>query len=157
MITTSSPFNKLQAHPERTSSAHSVDAPQPLVDRLVLERLQEELADDGEVYTRVFIAHFIACLPERIGRLRLALTTGDWEGSFDAVLSLRTSSQMVGAGQLASLAMKLEAELRDATLADTATALPQQAATYLGPITRCGSKTILKLTSRYPAASRTRL
>jgi len=128
------------------------DAARPLVDRLVLERLKEELEDDGEGYTKVFVANFIACLPRRIERLRLALTTGDWEGSFDAVLSLKTSSQMVGAEQLAFLALKLEAELRsDATLEDVIIALPQQAATFLGPINQCSKRTVYSLKSRRSA------
>ncbi|MFJ5959072.1 Hpt domain-containing protein [Pseudarthrobacter oxydans] len=119
----------------------AADSP-PLVDRSVLDRLGRELDDDGEGYTRIFVANFIACLPGRIERLRLALTTGDLEAAVDAVLSLKTSSQMVGAERLAALAMDLETEVRgEASRADMIT-LPNLAASFLRPIDRCGSHTV---------------
>ncbi|WP_343224946.1 Hpt domain-containing protein [Paenarthrobacter aurescens] len=152
------PSHDLPASQEWPAMTHPADVQLPLVDQLVLERLREELADDGNGYTSVFVANFIACLPRRIERLRVALTTGDWEGSFDAVLSLKTSSQMVGAEQLAFLALKLEAELRsEATLENVMIALPQQAATYLAPINECSKKTLCSLkaqcSTRGPAGS----
>ncbi|CCQ45033.1 putative uncharacterized protein [Pseudarthrobacter siccitolerans] len=148
MTPITSPFRGSKTPPEKTGITRPADAVPPLVDRLVLERLEEELDDGGEGYTSVFVTNFIACLPRRIERLRLTLTTGDWEGSFDAVLSLKTSSQMVGAEQLALLAMTLEAELRsDATLANLNIALPQQAATFLEAINQCSSRTVHSLTS----------
>lgn len=143
------PSNTQTAPSEKTVTGYPASAQIPLVDQLVLERLKEELDENGEGYTGVFVANFIACLPRRIERLRLALTTGDWDGSFDAVLSLKTSSQLVGAEQLAFLATKLETEIRsDDTLADVKNALPQQAATFLGPISHCSKKTVYSLTSR---------
>ena len=63
------------------------------------------------VNSKVFVGNFIECLPQRLSKLRLALTTGDLEGSVDAVLSLKTSSQMVGAERLAGLATNLESEI----------------------------------------------
>lgn len=123
----------------------SEDAPRPLVDQSVLDRLREELEDD-EGYCRVFVGNFIECLPQRIGRLRLALTTGDLEGSVDAVLSLKTSSQMVGAERLASLAMDLEGEIRtEVPEADVAVVLPRLAAAFLRPINQCSRQTMHRL------------
>ncbi len=123
----------------------SDDAPRPLVDQSVLDRLREELAED-EGYCRVFVDNFIECLPERIDRLRLALTTGDLEGSADAVLSLKTSSQMVGAERLAGLAMDLEGAIRtDAGTSDAAVVLPRLAATFLRPINLCSDLTTHRL------------
>ncbi|GKV72808.1 hypothetical protein NCCP2145_21890 [Pseudarthrobacter sp. NCCP-2145] len=113
-----------------------------LVDRSVLDRLGKELDDDGEGYTRIFVANFITCLPGRIERLRLALTTGDLEAAVDAVLSLKTSSQMVGAERLAVLVMDLEAEMRGEASRSYLMALPKLAAAFLGPIALCGSKTV---------------
>ena len=133
----------------------SDDAPRPLVDQSVLDRLRDELEEE-EGYSRVFVGNFIEFLPQRLGRLRLALTTGDLEGSMDAVLSLKTSSQMVGAERLAGLALDLENEIRaEARHADMAVALPRLAATYLRQITQCSSQTMHLLQSQCcPGAKR---
>ncbi|TLM81495.1 Hpt domain-containing protein [Pseudarthrobacter sp. NamE2] len=133
----------------------SDDAPRPLVDQSVLDRLRQELEED-EGYCKVFVGNFIECLPQRIGRLRLALTTGDLEDSVDAVLSLKTSSQMVGAERLAGLALDLEKEIRtEARQADVAVVLPKLAATYLRPINQCSRQTMHRLQAQCsPGASR---
>jgi HPt (histidine-containing phosphotransfer) domain-containing protein len=133
----------------------SDDAGRPLVDHSVLDRLREELEDDGG-YCRVFVGNYIDYLPHRIGRLQLALTTGDLDGSVDAVLSLKTSSQMVGAERLASLAIALEGEIRtEAYDADVAIVLPRLAASFLRPINQCGRQTMHRLqTQCSPGASR---
>lgn len=133
----------------------SDDAPRPLVDQSVLDRLREELEED-EGYCKVFVGNFIECLPQRIGRLRLALTTGDLEGSVDAVLSLKTSSQMVGAERLASLATDLEGEIRtEVPEADVAVVLPRLAAAFLRPINQCSRQTMHRLQAQCaPGASR---
>ncbi|MFC9773311.1 MULTISPECIES: Hpt domain-containing protein [unclassified Pseudarthrobacter] len=154
MTPMTSPSQTFRTSPGRTLPDPTAQAERPVVDHLVLERLREELEDDRG-YTGIFVADFVRCLPGRIERLRHALTTGDWEGSFDAALSLKTSSQMVGAEQLASLATDLEAELRsDATAANLPVALPQLAAAFLAPILHCSTRTMDSLTSRYPSPSR---
>lgn len=125
--------------------APSDDAGYPLVDQSVLDRLRAEL-DEDEGYCRVFVGNFIDCLPLRIGKLRLALTTGDLEGAMDAVLSLKTSSQMVGAERLASLAMELERSIREESpRTEPSVALPHLAATYLRPISQCSRQTLHRL------------
>ncbi|MDQ0827062.1 HPt (histidine-containing phosphotransfer) domain-containing protein [Arthrobacter sp. B2I5] len=133
----------------------SDDAPKPLVDQSVLDRLREELEEE-EGYTLVFVGNFIEFLPQRLGKLRLALTTGDLDGSMDAVLSLKTSSQMVGAERLAGLALELENEIRaHARHADMSVALPRLAATYLRPITQCSRQTTHRLQAQCcPGAKR---
>jgi HPt (histidine-containing phosphotransfer) domain-containing protein len=94
----------------------------------------------------VFVQTFIALLPHRTERLRLTLTTGDLAGAMDAVLSLKTSSQMVGAERLASLALDLERSLRHDTLhAEPSRVLPRLAASHLGEIINCGQQTIYLL------------
>ncbi|QHK20091.1 Hpt domain-containing protein [Pseudarthrobacter psychrotolerans] len=113
----------------------------PLLDQAVLERLRTELEDDDAVW-KVFVENFIAHLPQRTERLRLTLTTGDLVGALDAVLSLKTSSQMVGAERLASLAWDLEQSLRtDARNSEPDRVLPRLAAAHLRIITRCGRQT----------------
>lgn len=139
----------------RAVAARPADAAR-LVDRSVLDRLGKELDDGGEGYTKTFVANFITCLPGRIERLRLALTTGDLEAAADAVLSLRTSGQMVGAERLALLVMDLEAEMRGGASRSDTMALPKLAAAFLGPIALCGSQTvhILDQWSRAGSANR---
>ena len=113
----------------------------PLLDSSVLSRLREELDDDEGVW-KVFEQNFIAALPQRIEKLRMALTTGDLTGALDAVLSLKTSSQMVGAERLAGLAFDLELSLRDETRDnEPGTVLPRLATEHLRPITKCSRQT----------------
>ncbi len=138
-------FPEWKTTAERTIMTRSDDAGWPLMDQTVLDRLREDL-DEDEGYCRVFIGNFINYLPHRIGRLGLALTSGDVDGSVDAVLSLKTSSQMVGAERLAGLARALEGEIRaDGLDADSAVVLPRLAKTFLQPISRCGRQTVDKL------------
>ena len=113
----------------------------PLLDPAVLDRLREGLDDDGGVW-KVFIHNFITLLPTRLQKLRLALTTGDLSGALDAVLSLKTSSQMVGAERLAELTAGLERSIRlDTRHAEPERLLPRLAADHLPRITRCSRQT----------------
>jgi HPt (histidine-containing phosphotransfer) domain-containing protein len=115
------------------------DNAMPLLDRAVLERLRDEV--DDENICKTFVRNFIALLPDRAAHVRLSLTTGDLSGALDAVLSLKTSSQMVGAERLAELAADLERSLRaDAPHAEP-TGLLQLAAANLARITLCGRQT----------------
>ena len=139
------PFPEREAPAERTVMTQSDDAGRPLVDQSVLDRLREEL-DEDEGYCTVFVGNFIDYLPRRIGRLRLALTTGDLDGAVDAILSLKTSSQMVGAERLAGLALDLESAIRsDSAHGDVAVELPRLAAAYLKPINQCSRQTLHRL------------
>jgi HPt (histidine-containing phosphotransfer) domain-containing protein len=125
--------------------APSDDAGRPLVDPSVLDRLRDELAEDAG-YCNVFVGNFIDYLPIRIGRLRVALTTGDLPGAVDAVLSLKTSSQMVGAERLAGLAIELERSIReDSPHNEPSVSLPQLAVDYLRPINLCCRQTLHRL------------
>ncbi|MEW1808426.1 Hpt domain-containing protein [Pseudarthrobacter sp. NPDC080039] len=112
----------------------------PLLDPAVLEKLREELEDDDGLW-KVFVSNFVAFLPNRIERLRVALTTGDLAGSLDAALSLKTSSQMVGAEGLAGRALDLEQAIRTDPEADPNHLLPWLAATHLKAIQRCSRQT----------------
>ncbi|MDQ0675959.1 HPt (histidine-containing phosphotransfer) domain-containing protein [Pseudarthrobacter siccitolerans] len=128
-------------------------AGRPLVDESVLDRLRGELGE-AEGYCRAFVGNFIDCLPHRIARLRRTLTIGDLDGSVDAVLSLKTSSQMVGAEQLAGLAMALEDEIRsEAYAADVTVVLPRLAASFLPPINECSRQTMHRLQAQCSAGA----
>jgi HPt (histidine-containing phosphotransfer) domain-containing protein len=112
----------------------------PLLDKAVLERLRSDLDDDEGVW-QVFIQDFIANLPHRIQKVRLTFTTGDTSGALDAILSLKTSSQMVGAERLAGLALDLERALRAVRDVNAGTALPRLAAEHLRAIKQCADQT----------------
>lgn len=134
---------------EKAAFTRPLDATKPLVDLAVLDQLSKELDDNHEGYTRIFVANFIDCLPHRVERLRLALTTGDWEAAVDAAMSLKTSSQMVGAERLAALVLDLETEVRgEAARFQAAVALPRLAAAFLRPIKGCGYQTASSLKSK---------
>lgn len=149
------PLPERRSLAERSIMTQPDDSGRPLVDQSVLDRLLEEL-DEDEGYFTVFVGKFIELLPLRIGKLRLALTTGDLDGAIDAILSLKTSSQMVGAERLAALAMELEGAIRnDSREGDPAVALPRLAATFLKPIDHCSSQTLHRLEAqRSSGASR---
>ncbi|YCQ22516.1 Hpt domain-containing protein [Arthrobacter sp. Z1-9] len=128
---------------------------QPLINRAVLERLREDL-DEYEVW-RVFVQNFINALPLRIEKLRAALTTGDAVGARDAVLSLKTASQMVGAERLAALTLDLEAAQREGIrIADPSRALPRLAVDYLYRIKQRAGQTSDALQAHLDAATRPR-
>lgn len=80
-----------------------------LVDHAVLEQLRREL-DDDEGWLQ-FLSNYLAHLPRRIEKLRAGLETADYDLSMDAVLSLKISSQMVGAERLAELAVQLQGHI----------------------------------------------
>jgi HPt (histidine-containing phosphotransfer) domain-containing protein len=124
-----------------------------LLDESVLDRLRGELGED-KGYCTAFVENFIDCLPHRIGRLRRALTIGDLDGSVDAVLSLKTSSQMVGAERLAGLASALEGEIRsEAYAADVTVVLPRLAASFLPLIDQCSRQTLHRLQAQFSAGA----
>jgi HPt (histidine-containing phosphotransfer) domain-containing protein len=128
----------------------------PLLDHEVLDRLREDLRE-YDVW-RVFVQNFIAALPLRIEKLRAALTTGDAAGARDAVLSLKTASQMVGAERLAALAMDLEAAQREAArIADPSVSLPGLAVSHLTRIRQRAEQTSDALQAHLATASPPRM
>jgi histidine phosphotransfer protein HptB len=69
----------------------------------------------------------------------------------DAVLSIRSSSQVIGAEGLASLASHLEQALREALgHNDPDTALPQLATTHLQRTNECAEQTGQQLQKHLP-------
>ena len=82
-----------------------------LVDPTVLAGLQAELGGDRSIVTR-FVRNYIDLLPWRVDRLHHALNNLDMEDAMDAVLSLKTSSHMVGAICMSRLATELEISIR---------------------------------------------
>ena len=113
----------------------------PLLDTSVLQRLRGEV-DDEEGIWKVFVQNYINELPLRVERLRLALTTGDIEGAEDAVLSLQTSSEMIGAVRLAALTLEVQESIYHTEPENTGTVFPRLAAAQLRGIYRCAQQTM---------------
>ncbi len=82
-----------------------------LVDPTVLTELQAELGGDQAIIS-TFIRNYAELLPWRVERLHHALEKLDIEDAMDAVLSLKTSSHMVGAICMSRLATELEISIR---------------------------------------------
>ncbi|SDT24317.1 hypothetical protein SAMN04489743_2137 [Pseudarthrobacter equi] len=112
----------------------------PLLESTVLDRLRDGDDNDSDIW-RLFIRNYIGLLPRRIERVRLCLTSADFEGAMDSVLSLRSSSEMVGAERLAALTGHLQAALRTASEHDVTTALPGMARAHLDDLSRCAIQT----------------
>lgn len=120
----------------------------PVVDARVLRRLRVELGSDG-AYSTIFVDNFLRELPSRLSRLRRALSNADRHAAMDAVLSLKTSSRMVGAVCLGRLSHELEDALKVIPEEELTTSMPslcghdqlmerlencgELTATYLGP------------------------
>jgi HPt (histidine-containing phosphotransfer) domain-containing protein len=74
---------------------------------------RQDLAEDaGEAVARAFVEEYLLMLLARVAKIFRAFTHGDLEESLDALVSLRTSSEMAGAPRLASYCWGLEAELK---------------------------------------------
>ncbi len=73
-----------------------------------------QLVDDprDRPFVHELASTFRRMLPARVGRVVSAVVASDVEEAMDAVLSLRVSSTMTGATELAELATFLEADLR---------------------------------------------
>jgi HPt (histidine-containing phosphotransfer) domain-containing protein len=82
-----------------------------LVDPTVLTELQAELGGDQAIIS-TFVRNYVDLLPWRVDRLHHALEKFDIEDAMDAVLSLKTSSHMVGAICMSRLATELEISIR---------------------------------------------
>lgn len=113
----------------------------PLLDASMLARLHAETEDDDGIW-RLFVRNFIEQLPSKIDGLRSTLTSGDVQSALTAILSLRTSAQMVGALLLAGIVLELEEAVRRAAAGpDPASVLPGLAAQHLRRIMHSGQRT----------------
>lgn len=113
----------------------------PVLDASILKNLLLEL-DNDEGLWKIFVRNYVHLLPARIEKVRMNLTTGDLPGTTDGVLSLKTSSQMVGAVRLANLAELLQRDLPlDSGIADPALVLPRLAAAHYQSIKACSLHT----------------
>ena len=131
---------------------HSADAPAsgaglsvppaaaaPLVDPGALQDLGEQL--DSPAVAKGFARDYAQMWEQRYESLATALDRRDQAAALDAVLSLKTSSSMVGGLRLAGLAARLEELIRSDRLAE--------AAAGMGEVAAHGSETMDELQVSY--------
>jgi HPt (histidine-containing phosphotransfer) domain-containing protein len=83
--------------------------PLPALDRRPLKRLARQMK--GKEAAENFAATYTKMLPQRVDRISRALNTGNKDVAMDAVLSLKTSSSMVGALRMEQHCLSLERAL----------------------------------------------
>ena len=98
-----------------SSAPEAPPAAPPLVDPTALQDLGAQL--DSPAVAKGFARDYTRMWDQRYRTLASALERGDLAGSMDAVLSLKTSSAMVGGLRLAQLAGQLENALRAGDMA----------------------------------------
>jgi HPt (histidine-containing phosphotransfer) domain-containing protein len=94
----------------------------PLVSWTVHSTLRDDIADPAG-YTS-FIRTYADMWPGRYSRLAHAVHVRDWDQAMDAALSLRSSSEMLGAVNLARLALAVEQAIRSRQLHAAGMLLP---------------------------------
>lgn len=111
----------------------------PLVDPAALQDLGTQL--DSPSAAKGFARDYAKMWDRRYSCLASALGRRDQAGSLEAVLSLRTSSEMVGGVQLAGLAAELEAAIRAGDM--------DRARSLLAEVAESGSDTVGELRKNY--------
>lgn len=79
-------------------------------DDAAVVRLSGDAGDPA--FASVFVDKFRGLLPLRVHRIVSTLRAGDQDDALDAVLSLKVSSCLIGAGELCLLGRTIEAHLR---------------------------------------------
>lgn len=95
----------------------------PLVDRQTLDRLQDHL--DHPTAVRSFVLDFVQAWDERYLRLSTDIEQRNSVSALDAILSIKTTSTMVGAVRLAQLASGIEDLIRVDEFSAAAELLPR--------------------------------
>jgi hypothetical protein len=110
----------------------------PVLDDSVLQDLKDEV---GEVVAQEFIEDYLLSLFGKAIRILQSVDRGDPVDKLDAVLSLRTSSEMAGAARLAAYCRELEAAVKTGKSPDAAavkTKLPAQIRNVIREASRRG-------------------
>jgi hypothetical protein len=95
----------------------------PLVDPAPLQRLRHDLGGDVTVQNR-FVTDFLSLWNFRELRLSTALASADFEDADVVLLSIRSSSRMLGAVRLENAAGRLHASLESLDLTGCRHQLP---------------------------------
>lgn len=95
----------------------------PLVDPAPLQRLRHDLGGDVTVQNR-FVTDFLSLWNSRERRLGTALASADLEDAGVVLLSIRSSSRMLGAVRLENTAGRLQSTLKNGDLSGCRQQLP---------------------------------
>lgn len=133
-------INDLQNNPlEYLEALSSIRVQEPLVDRQVLQELEECLEDSAAAQN--FAKDFARAWESKFQRLVVSVDQGNQDGATEAVLSVKVTSIMVGAMRLAGLAASFEQLVRNNDLAAAAQILPS--------VEECGEDTKRELLENY--------
>lgn len=86
----------------------------PLLSLEDLRELEDEVGDPAAYLG--FVRRYVELWPHRYARLADAIAGGSHDSAMDAVLSLKTSSQMVGARRLYRLTLTIQDNIRNKNL-----------------------------------------
>ena len=111
----------------------------PILDLAQFQLLEDQL--DNPRIAREFARDFVKMWRARYQTLVSAVERGDLPAALDAILSLRTSSAMVGGVRLAVYAARLEDHMNNGDL--------RQARPLLNAIAECGQRTVNELKESY--------
>jgi signal peptidase len=100
---------KAKGDDDAAVDAIGVERPLPALDRRPLKRLAREMK--SKEAAKNFAAAYARLLPQRVDRISQALSSGNRDMAMDAVLSLKTSSSMVGALRMEQYCVRLERAL----------------------------------------------
>lgn len=95
----------------------------PLLDQSALDGLLASLDHDEDAVDG-FVATFVGNWPDRLHRTAASLAASDRAALYDCALSIKVSSQMIGAARLSGCAGELESLIRSDRL-ETASVLLQ--------------------------------
>lgn len=125
----------VQGVPAEAAEPTRGQAVPPLVDPAALQDLGTQL--DSPSAAKGFARDYAKMWDRRYSCLASALERRDQAGSLEAVLSLKTSSEMVGGVQLAELAAELEVAIRAGDM--------DRAGSLLAEVAESGSDTVDEL------------
>ncbi|GAA3309877.1 Hpt domain-containing protein [Arthrobacter ramosus] len=111
----------------------------PILDLAEFQLLEDQV--DNPLIARTFAGDFAKLWGRRYEILATAVEGGDVAAALNAVLSLRTSSIMVGGVRLAVLAAQLEERIRKSEL--------REARPLLKEVAECGHLTVQELKDSY--------
>ena len=111
----------------------------PILDLAEFQLLEDQV--DNPLVARTFAGDFAKLWAKRYEILAAAVERGDGDVALNAVLSLRTSSTMVGGVRLAVLAAQMEERIRKREL--------REARPLLKELAECGHLTVQELKDSY--------
>lgn len=127
------------SHPGAALEPDAPDGAPPLLDLTAIQTLEDQL--DNPLIARTFVRDFTKLWEKRYKALAGSIAGHDAVAALEAVLSLKTSSTMVGGVQLALKAAELENVIRSRDLREARDLLPGIAA--------CGQATVSELQVSY--------